>query len=290
MLHSSTPSRDNNERWLPIPDWEGLYEVSDMGHVRSVDRWVYAHYGPVGNYEGRFRRGKTLKATVDSKGYPYVTLCRGQEDRQRIGVHALVMRAFVGPRPDGMEVRHLDGNSSDPKLLNLAYGTRSENAQDALRHGTNHQAKKTHCKFGHPLSGDNLYVWSGRKRSGTWRQCRKCRANAHARRKQRQRRIGGAGAAAAVSALLLALPFSAPARADAVTDYVEVNAPVVCHVLDEFPTFDGISGIGLGIMDDGLTATQAGGVITLAVHDVCPRHTTLLLAFIEHYSGGTVKR
>ena len=80
------------------------------------------------------------------------------------------------------------------------------------------------------------------------------------------------------------------ARADTITDYANRNAPVVCHVLDEFPTFDGISGVGLGIMDDGLTATQAGGVIALAVHDVCPRHTTLLLAFIEHYSGGTVKR
>ena len=160
---------DDVETWKAIPGWEELYEVSDQGRVRSKDRVVYAHYSPTFEYAGRRRRGKILRASLNPKGYPMVTLGRNVNERSPRTVHALVMLTFVGPRPVGKEVRHLNGDSRDARLSNLAYGTHSENMRDCIAHGTNPLARKERCKRGHPLSGDNLYVPANGSR-----QCRTC--------------------------------------------------------------------------------------------------------------------
>jgi hypothetical protein len=59
-------------------------------------------------------------------------------------VHRLVLRAYVGPCPDGQEVRHLDGNPANNSVANLAYGTRSENIADMHGHGTARVGEKHH--------------------------------------------------------------------------------------------------------------------------------------------------
>jgi hypothetical protein len=96
-----------------------------------------------------------------------VTLCSNGRQESWF-VHQLVAAAFLGPRPDGLEVRHLDGDPLNNAVSNLAYGTRLENIQDKKRHGTDHNAKKTHCPQGHPYDAENTADYSGR------RACRTC--------------------------------------------------------------------------------------------------------------------
>jgi hypothetical protein len=87
-------------------------------------------------------------------------------------VHQLVLEAFVGPCPPGMECLHANDDATDNRLVNLRWGTHTENVQDCLRNGHNHFANKTHCKRGHPLSGDGADVYI--KPNGGGRQCLIC--------------------------------------------------------------------------------------------------------------------
>jgi hypothetical protein len=116
------------EVWSPIPGHD--YEASNLGRIRSVDRWrVCERLG----YRRWLRsyRGRILKASIDTGGYPTVTL--GHHGQYR--VHVLVMLAFVGPCPDGLEVCHNDGEHENVALSNLRYDTRKSNIEDARQHG-----------------------------------------------------------------------------------------------------------------------------------------------------------
>lgn len=81
-----------------------------------------------------------------------------------------------------------------------------------------------------------------------------------------------------------AVYFSAPAHADvdqAVINYAARYAPAVCSTLDDYPTFNGIVGIGQAIVEDGFTYRDAGQVIALSVATECPRHAALLKRFVD---------
>ena len=121
------------EIWLPIPGCPG-YEVSDRGNVRSLDRVVRRKDTgtPV------FHRGMVLKPFIrrgrGGEGIPYRSVdIRGSVRTTRIGL--LVLAAHVGPRPPGQTMRHLNDDSLDDRLSNLAWGTPSQNMQDAYRNG-----------------------------------------------------------------------------------------------------------------------------------------------------------
>lgn len=118
------------EEWRAIPDWEGFYEVSDSGRVRSVDRVV-----PYGR-SGRTRyKGRVLKPGW-STGYAAVNLVEtGRGNHDYLYVHDLVLLAFVGPKPEGQEVCHGPAGQVDNSLVNLRYDTRRENALDRHRWG-----------------------------------------------------------------------------------------------------------------------------------------------------------
>ena len=116
------------ENWKAVPGWEGWYEVSDAGRVRSLPRQSSANGAPA-MYQGRI-----LKAGRMKNGYLQVTLSRSGE-RRCAYVHRLVMEAFEGPPPCGLEVCHSDGTRDNNALTNLRYGTRSENAKDRIAHG-----------------------------------------------------------------------------------------------------------------------------------------------------------
>lgn len=104
------------------------YEINSSGQVRSIDRKVWG--GPrMGFY---LKRGRILKPGIASHGYPTVSLGR----RNSRTLHSLVAEAFLGPCPQGCEVRHKDGNRQNPRLENLEYGTRSDNMKDAAKHGS----------------------------------------------------------------------------------------------------------------------------------------------------------
>ncbi len=117
------------EDWRAVPGFEDLYEVSDLGRVKSLARLKRGR----GNRMNPLRE-RILKATP-CYGYLQVGLSEdGQVTYKK--VHALVLTAFVGPRPEGMESRHLNGDRRDNHLANLCWGTKLENATDKHRHGT----------------------------------------------------------------------------------------------------------------------------------------------------------
>lgn len=92
--------------------------------------------------------------------------------------------------------------------------------------------------------------------------------------------LGIVTGAFATAALVLAVPAEADTD-KAVVAYAAMFAGAVCTTLDAYPSFEGIQGIGAAIMDDGLSARQAGQVIGLSVIEACPRHYGLMQSFIN---------
>lgn len=117
--------------WRAVPGYEGSYEVSRDGRVRSVTRQV-----PYGRHGCTIYQGRELRLTRLKIGYLTVKLALAGHTRTTY-VHELVLRAFVGPRPktDARgEIRHLDGDKTNNHIDNLKYGTIIENAADRVRH------------------------------------------------------------------------------------------------------------------------------------------------------------
>lgn len=120
------------ERWKPVGGFEGLYEVSNLGRVRSSGRWCA---GP-SKSRAFFRPGRVLAPVAKSNGYLAVTLTK-PDARIQYAVHVLVLGAFRGPRPTGApHTRHRDGDKTNNRLSNLVYGTVAENEADRRAHGT----------------------------------------------------------------------------------------------------------------------------------------------------------
>lgn len=123
------------ETWRPVPGWEGLYEVSDAGNVRSLGRTI-AVLDPVGRLRERRYKPKTLKPTAGPNGYRLVSFTHPDRKRECHTVHRLVLRAFVGECPPFFEACHGNGIRSDNRLSNLRWDSRSANAHDRKAHGT----------------------------------------------------------------------------------------------------------------------------------------------------------
>lgn len=139
------------ERWLPVPGWEGMYEVSDHGKVWSSRRSVTrkdGHRMTVG--------GKMLTPTVKQRTmHHWVRLMRDGKGTAAY-VHRLVLSAFVGPCPDGMVACHYDDDPSNNRLDNLRWDSISENNRDMVRNGNHNFGSRTHCPRGHELAKWNL--------------------------------------------------------------------------------------------------------------------------------------
>lgn len=123
------------EEWRPIVGLEGLYEVSSLGRARSLDRRVL-HTGKKRSFYNT-HKGKMLKL-CDNGAYLQVVLpIKSKNSHQKtITVHSIVAIAFHGPKPDGMVVRHMDGNPRNNAAENLCYGTCKDNEADKYRHGS----------------------------------------------------------------------------------------------------------------------------------------------------------
>ena len=155
------------ENWTPVPGYEGLYEVSDLGRVKSQPR--------------PSTRGGILSPVTRPDGRLRVTLSKEGNVEYWL-VHRLVLWSFVGPCPDGMEACHWDDNARNNSLSNLRWGTSLANSADQRRNGKcrNGGGDATHfgndgtiprleyggtCKSGlHPWVDENIRV-SGGKRS-----------------------------------------------------------------------------------------------------------------------------
>jgi hypothetical protein len=154
-----------SESWRPVPGFEETYSVSDLGRIRSEDRAAVTRSGARRRY-----KGQPIRPCANPKGYLFVRMnVDGVKTIRYVSV--TVLTTFVGPRPDGMEACHNNGDRSDNRLVNLRWDTSSENNLDRVRHGTHNHTRKTHCPRDHPLREPNLVAKFWRKGH---RVCRAC--------------------------------------------------------------------------------------------------------------------
>ena len=119
--------RDTSEQWLPIRGFEGEYEVSDHGQVRSLDRYVRNRSGTA------LKRGKLLKPRRDGRGYFFVGLYRERKSTQ-CRVHRLVAEHFLTNASNFPVVNHLDNCPTNNHVSNLEWCTQKENIRHAAAH------------------------------------------------------------------------------------------------------------------------------------------------------------
>jgi hypothetical protein len=122
----------NGEIWRDIPGYEGAYQVSSCGRVRSLDRRVLCSDGDVHMY-----KGPVLRPSLGRADYSIVTIGRRTHGRRKTRyLHELILTAFAEPRPFPKAVaRHLDGDKTNNAVNNLRWGTHKENCEDRDRHG-----------------------------------------------------------------------------------------------------------------------------------------------------------
>lgn len=121
------------ENWKNIPGYEGLYQASNLGGIRSLDRTV-----PTRRWESSSRRikGLLIKQYLNTvTGYLHVKLNLNGRKKTH-SVHRLVASAWIGGCPEGQEVRHGPNGKTDNSAHHLRYGTRRENHLDKRRDGT----------------------------------------------------------------------------------------------------------------------------------------------------------
>lgn len=116
-LKSKTVHLADSERWIPC--FEGSYAVDDEGNLISFKR----------------RKKRYLIGGIDKDGYRKAILCN-KGDRTCVRISSVVALAFIGQRPEGMVVRHLDGDKLNNRPKNIEYSTQKDNIHDKYAHGT----------------------------------------------------------------------------------------------------------------------------------------------------------
>lgn len=123
------------ETWKAVVGYEGIYEISDLGNMRSVPRI---------DIKGVPRGGHQMKFRLEKAGY-YSVSCYLNGVHKRKKVHVLVAEAFIGPRPSSdLVCRHLNDIKTDNVLTNLAWGTHKQNKADSRVNGTMMKGEKSH--------------------------------------------------------------------------------------------------------------------------------------------------
>ena len=117
------------EIWKDIPNYEGLYQVSNLGRVKGLDRTVCGKDG-----KSYTKRGKILKNKMGTNGYHYVCLYKNNKQKTFM-IHSLVALNYIGERPKNYDICHISGDKLDNTVYNLKYDTRTENFNDMYRQG-----------------------------------------------------------------------------------------------------------------------------------------------------------
>jgi hypothetical protein len=109
-----------SEIWKPVPNYEGIYEISNYGNFAVLKK-----------------DGRVLRKLNSATHYLSVS-CKSLNGgiQKSLYIHRLVALVFIGKRPDGMVIRHLDGNRYNNRSDNLSYGTVQQNHEDVVKHGT----------------------------------------------------------------------------------------------------------------------------------------------------------
>lgn len=122
-----------DEEWRPIPEYEGLYEASNLGRLRSCDR-ITRHVNRWGTINGQHRRGGILKTRVSNQGYERASLCKNGVGKT-LSVHRLISKTFDKSFRSDLQVNHKDGNKLNNSISNLEPGTAKDNMAHAVKTG-----------------------------------------------------------------------------------------------------------------------------------------------------------
>lgn len=145
------------EIWKAVPNYEGMYEVSSKGRVRSIDRILQTARGLI------YKKGNVMHPNVNNSGYYYVCLC-GKQKHWYAKVHRLVAMAFI-PNPNNFpEVNHKDGNKLNCSVENLEWCTHSDNHKHSYKMGLSklsiaQKAKQKRLLQLDPVTEEVIKVW-----------------------------------------------------------------------------------------------------------------------------------
>lgn len=124
--------------WGDVVGYEGIYEVSNNGLVRSLDKTIVNSLG-----RKRLYKGRTIKPFIDKDGYEIVTLSH-KGIKKKFKVHRLVAFAFIQNLEEKPEVNHKDGNKRNNHYDNLEWSTGKENTNHAFKTGLNNNKRENH--------------------------------------------------------------------------------------------------------------------------------------------------
>ena len=115
------------EVWRDVPGYEGYYQASNLGRIKSLERKVEYN-----NQEDRILKEKIMKLNPTSRGYIRISLCKKGRSRSHF-VHRLILSAFIGE--SNLQVNHIDGVKTNNNIDNLEYVTNQENIAHAVKIG-----------------------------------------------------------------------------------------------------------------------------------------------------------
>lgn len=126
------------EIWKDIEGYEGIYQISNLGRVKSLIRVIKRSDGKIKTFKERI-----LKPALNTFGYPYVNLSKQGKVKSFV-VHRLVVKAFILNIGNKSDVNHINGIKTDNRVVNLEWNTRSENVQHAFDNGLNNNKGSKH--------------------------------------------------------------------------------------------------------------------------------------------------
>lgn len=135
-----TDNTNSNEIWKDIKGYEGFYQISNFGNVRSLDRKI--------KYKNNYRLfyGRNLIKIVDTKGYYFVNLKKNSHNEIK-RIHRLVAEAFIENPNKFPCINHIDGNKQNNHIDNLEWCSYKHNINEAFRLGLNRYTHKENFKY-----------------------------------------------------------------------------------------------------------------------------------------------